>query len=60
MDYSYDPCSRINEIDFNNSDDLKKILTRDKHTRIEGIATEAVFILDKNIRSLGYRYFCKD
>jgi len=46
MDYSYDPCSCIDEIDFDNINDLKKILSRDKHTRIEGICVEGVFIDD--------------
>ena len=44
MDFSYDPCTCLGDIDFNNESELSKILKRDKHTRIEGICTENVFI----------------
>jgi hypothetical protein len=46
MDYSFDPCKSLASLDFKNPEDLKKILRRDKHTRIEGICTEALFIRD--------------
>jgi hypothetical protein len=38
-----DPCENIGEIDFDNEDHLRKILLRDKHTRIEGLFTEVFF-----------------
>lgn len=46
MDYSFDPCQSIARLDLNNNDDLKQILRRDKHTRIEGLCSEAVFVDD--------------
>lgn len=38
-----DPCETLHSIDFNNEEDLQKILLRDKHTRIEGLFTEVFF-----------------
>jgi hypothetical protein len=39
-----DPCKAISSIDFNNDRHLEAILLRDKHTRIEGICTENLFV----------------
>jgi hypothetical protein len=44
MDYSFDPCQAVAKLDLNDPAELKKILRRDKHTRIEGICTEALFV----------------
>jgi hypothetical protein len=57
-----DPCTIIHEINFNNEEDLKKVLVRDKHTRIEGLFTEVFFfeeILKNNFQevSTGW-WFC--
>lgn len=46
MDYNYDPCVDVENLDFSKDEDLKKILQRDKHTRIEGICTEVLFFND--------------
>ena len=46
INHSFDPCERISKIDFNNPIHLRKVLARDKHTRIEGICTEAIFVDD--------------
>jgi len=53
MDKSYDPCTCLGEIDFDNENELSKILKRDKHTRIEGICTENVFY--KELVSKSYK-----
>jgi hypothetical protein len=48
-----DPCQNLLSIDFSNDEDLKNILLRDKHTRIEGLCTEMFFyeqILKNNFR----------
>ena len=50
-----DPCTIIDKINFNNEEDLKKILVRDKHTRIEGLFTEFFFfeqILKNNFQEI--------
>lgn len=44
MRFQTDPCKSISKIDFNNEEHLKMILLRDKHTRIEGLCTENLFI----------------
>ena len=46
MNYSFDPCGAIDSLNLDNPDNLKKILQRDKHTRVEGICAEAVFFRD--------------
>ncbi|QJW92473.1 hypothetical protein HNV11_23670 (plasmid) [Spirosoma taeanense] len=38
-----DPCSVLENININNTEHQKFILSRDKHTRIEGLVTEALF-----------------
>lgn len=39
-------CKGISEIDFSKPTDLCKVLHQDKHTRIEGLCSEAVFMED--------------
>jgi hypothetical protein len=46
MDYSFDACQCLNELNLDSVSDLKQILRRDKHTRIEGLCSEAVFAAD--------------
>jgi hypothetical protein len=46
MDYSFDACQCLNELNLDSMSDLKRILRRDKHTRIEGLCSEAVFAAD--------------
>jgi hypothetical protein len=43
---TFDPCSELEGLDLNDRRHLAKILTRDKHTRIEGLCTEALFVND--------------
>ncbi|HEV8285119.1 MAG TPA: hypothetical protein VGQ09_12465 [Chitinophagaceae bacterium] len=38
-----DPCNEIDDLNFDSKSDLKKLLFRDKHTRIEGLFTEHFF-----------------
>jgi len=38
-----DICSILNSLDFSKKSDLERILSRDKHTRIEGLYTEIFF-----------------
>lgn len=57
-----DPCTIIDKINFNDTEDLKKILIRDKHTRIEGLFTEVFFfeeILKNNFQEISSGWwFC--
>jgi len=46
MDSADDPCKCLNRFDLSNAEDQKKIIFRDKHTRIEGLCSEAVFVAD--------------
>lgn len=39
-------CEKVHELDFENQDDLRRILKQDKHTRIEGLCSEAAFMDD--------------
>lgn len=46
IDYSFDPCRNLSQLDLNARDDQVKILKRDKHARIEGLYTEKLFVKD--------------
>ena len=39
-------CNIINQLDFQNENDIRLILKQDKHTRIEGLCSEAAFMED--------------
>ena len=43
MNFNIDPCCHFKKYDLHSDDDLKEILFRDKHARIEGICTEVFF-----------------
>jgi hypothetical protein len=46
MESANDPCKFLSTLDLSNLEDQKKIIFRDKHTRIEGLCSEAVFAAD--------------
>lgn len=46
IDYHYDPCHELGDLDWSDEGSFKEILARDKHTRLEGLCIEAAFVED--------------